>query len=67
MSRQKNYKYCIHGFGKHQSFPRHKDTMDVLLQVKGRINVDVEEKIKTTTFINEKTGEKNIEVKFVQK
>ena len=47
------------GFGKHQSFPRHKDTMDVLLlQVKGRINVDVEEKIKTTSFIDEKTGEK---------
>ena len=47
------------GFGKHESFVRHKDTMDVLLlQAKGSINVDVQEKFKTTSFIDEKTGEK---------
>lgn len=47
------------GFGKHESFVRHKDTMDVLLlQAKGSINVNVDEKFKTTSFIDEKTGEK---------
>ena len=31
------------GFGKHKSFPLHKDSMDVLLlQVKGRIKLKVE-------------------------